>query len=232
MAMVNIAYFVDDTNLAMEELEPGCRLVDGKVVMVEEEVEADRAIPGDLRTAKVVQDIANSICETINMTVDCPSNHVSGWMPLLDLQVRVAADQSLDYKFYAKEVSNPLLLMGRSALPERVKRNSLVQQAMTRLRNTRRTLPWDTVADILTEFSLRLKWSGYNATYRAEVIVSAVTGHERLLAQVDRGERPLHRPREWVAEPRRRKKTLAKAAWFRPADTVTFIPATPGGHSS
>ena len=61
-AMVNITYFslylllfyVDETNLAMEELEPGCRLVDGKVVVVEEEVEADRAIPGDRRTARVV----------------------------------------------------------------------------------------------------------------------------------------------------------------------------------
>ena len=48
-------------------------------------------------------------------------------MPLLDLQVRVAADNSLDYKFYSKKVANPLLLMGRSALPERVKRISLVQ---------------------------------------------------------------------------------------------------------
>ena len=43
-AMVNITYFsiylllfyVDDTNLAMEELEPGSRLVDGKVLVVEE----------------------------------------------------------------------------------------------------------------------------------------------------------------------------------------------------
>jgi hypothetical protein len=90
-------------------------------------VEADRAIPGDRRTARVIQDIANSICETINMTIDCPSNHESGWMPLLDLQVRVAEDNSLDYKFYSKKVANPLLLMATSALPERVKRNSLVQ---------------------------------------------------------------------------------------------------------
>ena len=26
-----------------------------------------------------------------------------------------------------------------------------------------------------------------------------------------------------------RKKNIAKAAWYRPADTVVFIPATPGG---
>ena len=71
-----------------------------------------------------------------------------------------------------------------------------MQQAMTKLRNTRRTLPWDTVADTLTEFCMRLKWSGYNATYRAEVIYSAVMGYEELLAKVDRGERHLHRPRE------------------------------------
>ena len=163
------------------------------------------------------------------MTVDCPSNHESGWMPLLDLQVRVTSDNTLDYKFFSKKVANPLLLMKSSALPDRVKRDSLVQQAMTRLRNTRRTLPWQVAADTLTEFSLKLKWSGYNARYRAEVIQAAVTGYERLLAKVDRGERPLHRPREWNAEARRQKKLIQKAAWYRPAHTVTFIPATPDG---
>jgi hypothetical protein len=61
------------------------------------------------------------------------------------------------------------------------------------------------------------------------VLRDAVTGYERLLEQVDRGERPLHRPREWEAAARRRKKVLARAAWHRPADTVAFIPATPGG---
>ena len=78
-AMINITYFslyllffyVDDTNLAMEELEPGCRLVDGKVVVVKEEVEGDKSIPGDRRTALVIQEIANSVCKTIRMTIDC-----------------------------------------------------------------------------------------------------------------------------------------------------------------
>ena len=33
-----------------------------------------------------------------------------------------------------------------------------------------------------------------------------MTGYDRLLTRVDRGERPLHRPREWEAEARLRKK--------------------------
>ena len=163
------------------------------------------------------------------MEIDFPSNHEDGWMPLLDLQVQATGDNSLLYKFYSKKVSNPLLIMSNSALSEKTKRNSLVQQAMTRLRNTSRELPWDVRADSLTEFSLRMRWSGYSASYRAGVIRDAVLGFERLLERVDRGERPLHRPRGWQAAARRRKKMLSKAAWYRPADLVTFIPATPGG---
>ena len=150
-------------------------------------------------------------------------------MPLLNLQVRDKEDNSIDYKWYGKKVSNPLLMMSTSALSEKVKKNSLVQMALTRLSNTRRTLPWKVSSDILTEFSLRMKWSGYSENFRAEVIYAAVTGFERILDQVDRGERPLHRPRTWNAEARRKKKLISKGAWYRPADAVFFAPATPGG---
>ena len=45
----------------------------------------------------------------------------------------------------------------------------------------------------------------------------------------DRGENPLYRPRDWKQEDRLRTKQLKKASWFRPADSVAFFPATPGG---
>ena len=218
-------FYVDDVNLAMEEMAPGSRFINGKVEVVQEEVEGDRSISGDERTAKV---IANSICETVQMEIDFPSHYEDGWMPLLDLQIRENSDNSIDYKWFGKRVSNPLLIMKNSALSEKVKRDSLVQQAMTRLRNTRRTLTWRISADILTEFSLRMKWAGYNFIYRGEVIRAAVVGHDRLLEKVDGGERPLHRPREWNATERRKNKLLGKAAWYRPADVVLFVPATPG----
>ena len=67
---------MDDTGLAVEELEPGCRFIkeEGKVKVVEEEVEGDSRVPGDLRTAKVLADVANSIFDYIQFTVDCPYN--------------------------------------------------------------------------------------------------------------------------------------------------------------
>ena len=53
-------------------------------------------------------------------------------------------------------------------------------------------------------------------------------GYERQAAASDRGDKPLYRPREWKQEERLREKQLKKSAWFRPADSVAFFPATPG----
>ena len=70
--------YVDDNNLVMEELPPGTRLVEDKFTIVEEEVEGDSNIPGDKRTALLIQDLANTICPFLQMEADYPSNHTSG----------------------------------------------------------------------------------------------------------------------------------------------------------
>ena len=53
--------YVDDTNLAMAELEPGTRYVNGELVIIEKEVEADSRLSGDHRTSEVIQTVDNSI---------------------------------------------------------------------------------------------------------------------------------------------------------------------------
>ena len=81
----------------------------------------------------------------IQFTVDCPSNHPSGWMPLLATQVRVAADNTIDYKFFEKEISSKYVMMRNSAMSARVKMNCLTQEVIRRLRNTRESLNWDEI---------------------------------------------------------------------------------------
>ena len=111
------------TTLFMVYMLPlGSRFVEGKVVVVEEEVVvveeevgADMAVAGDRRMAAIIQAIANSIEPTVRMEVDFPSNYEDGWMPLLDLQVRETGNNLLLYKFYSKKVSNPLLILIKSA---------------------------------------------------------------------------------------------------------------------
>ena len=46
----------------------------------------------------------------------------------------------MEHKFYKKEVSNPLPMLASSAMPMKIKRNSLAQEGIRRLRNTSRSL--------------------------------------------------------------------------------------------
>ena len=54
-----------------------------------------------IRTAKVLQDIANSIDECIRVTYDTPENNDSGKLPVLDLEVWVH-NNVISHSFYKK----------------------------------------------------------------------------------------------------------------------------------
>ena len=111
-------------------------------------------------------EIANSV-SFLNLTVDSPSLHPSGFMPILDLQIKTENNQIV-YKFYKTEVSNNLVILNRSAMPRKVKRITCIQEVMRRLRNTKRKLSWSIKREILTEFSWLLYQSGYPEQFRVQ----------------------------------------------------------------
>ena len=82
----------------MEELHPGTRLENGVFVVKEDKVVEDKEVPGDERARRLMQELVNSICPFIKMTVDFPSANIFCWMPILDLQVQVGGDKTIDYK--------------------------------------------------------------------------------------------------------------------------------------
>ena len=88
-------------------------------------------------------------------------------MPILDLQIKVE-DGEIIYKFYKKSVSNKLTMVERSAMPMQIKRNSLVQEGIRRLRNTKK--------EIFSEYSFSLMLSGYSKEFRLNTIKAAAKG--------------------------------------------------------
>ena len=101
--------YVDDENVACEALAPGSRLIDGRVTVIESDIEIaqDLLIPEDIRTSRILLEIANSIYSWIQLTSDCPSQYPSKFMPILDIQCCMT-DNQIRFKFFKKPVSNPL----------------------------------------------------------------------------------------------------------------------------
>lgn len=221
--------YVDEQNLVVEALPPGSRFVENMIVIVDELVERDRIRPADEKTAQIIKEVANSVCPSTRMEVDYSSAHDSGWMPLLDIQVQIRnADGSVDWKFYKKEVSSSQFILNRSALPVSVKRQSLIQDGIRRLRNTRPSLVPELRQDLMKDLAEMMLISGYPESFRANVIIAALRGYANQVSASERGDTPLYRHRSWKENERRSRKNVKKASWFRPADTVIFVPSTPG----
>ena len=181
-----------------------------------------------IRTANIILEIANSISESTKLTVDCPSLNINNnyFMPILDIQVKVI-NNKIEYRFYKKSMSNHRVMLARSAMPPNIKRNSLAQEVIRRLRNTSRELPWSDKAAILTEFSHSMWSSGYSEQFRLEIIQAGVRGFENQCEVADSGGTPVHRPRTYNMEERAKKKMMTRTSWYRPFDAVLFLPGTP-----
>ena len=62
-------------------------LLQSRLDMEKVRVLKDRGVPGDLRKARIVQQIGNNICPLIQTTIDCPSKHPNNLMSILYLEV-------------------------------------------------------------------------------------------------------------------------------------------------
>ena len=92
----------------------------------------------------MLRDIANSVTPMLTWTCDFPSSHVSGKMPVLDIQIWVAETLTgtiTNYEFYRKPMSNPVAIPADSAVPNGVKFATYRQEVMRISRNTSLHLP-------------------------------------------------------------------------------------------
>ena len=131
-----------------------------KLMFDPERVEIDKQISDIERTVTVFSQVANSINDNIQVTVDHPDKHLDRKMPVLDLKVWVSSGQTpkVLHTFYKKPVASPYTIMKRSAILESTKRNTIFR----RLQHVSPECGLEECAKHLTEYSQTLRLSGYS----------------------------------------------------------------------
>ena len=102
----------------------------------------------DVRMMREVRKMANSIESDIQLTVDVPSENVDKKLPVLDLKMWVegrelengGSYEVVMHEFYEKQMVTPRVISRDSALPERVKRETLAQEIIRISKNTHECL--------------------------------------------------------------------------------------------
>ena len=224
--------YVDDVNLATEELPLGTRFSNGTLSIDEAAIEEDRHVPGDRRTMDIVKAIGNSVHPSIQLEIDVPSNHPDNRMPILDLKVWIEKKDGatkIVHEYYAKEVSSNAVIHAKSALSWQVKRSVLSQEVLRVLLNCSEDIIWEDRARHASKMVLRMQYCGYSQKFRYEVVESALKAYDVIQQQVRNGERPLYRPYDWNREGRDREKKEKRLCWYTKGgyESVIFVPSTP-----
>ena len=97
------------------------------------------------------------------------------------------------WRFFKKPVASKFFIMNRSAVPSKVKRATLAQEGLRRLRNTRPDLVVEDRVRLMEDLAEGMMLSGYPAPYRESIIRSALTGYRKQVEASRQGGRPLYR---------------------------------------
>ena len=260
--------YVDDINLVMEALGIGYRWngeqMEWKKEWENEDLEKGEEV--DKRTMREVRKMSDSILPFIKFKEEVASECPDGKIPMLDFQVwsEEVADESRTegkrtevlWEFYEKPVGSKLVIMEGSALPHRIKIQTLSQEIIRRMRNTSGKISKARRAEILTKFMMKMKRSGYSAKVRRNVALAGLKGYWTMVRTEEQGGRRVNRPKWEGASSRRFKKLAGKRNWFRKKgskngatigrggrgtgsnvgkkddkqiETVMFVPHTPNG---
>ena len=239
--------YVDDINVAIDQVPEGTVYVDGSVVKPQES-ESTQIDPVQLesgttssepdeRTFAIVQEMGNDIHTSIQLTKDVPSANEDSKVPILDLKCWTsqmtteegAAKYQILHEFYMKEVSSKSLIHREAALAIQSKRTILTQECLRVLKNCHEGVGWERISSHLSFFMARMQASGYDKEFRLQVLKSALNAFEEKKEESRTSGIPLNRPRSWRRMERRREREEKKKTWFQKngVESVMFVPATP-----
>ena len=147
---------MDDTTYACVAIDPGVRFENGELVKKDELVEEDRNVADDERTMNVLKDVANSIFDCVQFTVDYPSKNENGKVPILDLEIAVVDNQMI-HEHFEKPCAAKMVIPFQSAHSRKMKMAVLVEEGVRRLRNTARGLDEEKRRSVMEKWSRKLR---------------------------------------------------------------------------
>ena len=193
----------------------------------------------DRNTMEKLQNVANTIHPSIQVTIDYPSIHTNKRLPVLDLEMWMDTVKQQNgntkhqvlHSHYMKPMASKHVINKQSALPDNIKENILVTDLVRIQRNISQNCPSEERTKHIQHFLDRMQFSGYSALERAKTYKKANKRFNTMLERDRLGTTPLYRHKEWNRVARDKEKWKKQRSWFRGKrkqyETTLFIDATP-----
>ena len=184
----------------------------------------DKELSGLEITKRIVEGTMKGLEEYLVLTMETESDFENGWLPTLDTELKVTADNMVQYRFYEKPTNPNTVLHMRTAMAEDSKIRSLSNEVIRRLLNTSEDVPDSVRCEILDRFAQKLYNSGYGLYQIRRIILGGIKGYEGMRRTSRRGGRKMHRSAGESSQLRAKKKLTEKSEWFRKTKSLTSDP--------
>ena len=124
----------------------------------------------------------------------------------------------------------PFLILERSAIPNKIKRETLLQEGLRRLRNIDNQISEEENINIMTDFSNSMRISGYSQIVRFETIKGIMMRQRQVELEIIEGVRKRYRSGAEIRSQKSSKMGKSLNTWFlRAGNTCTLsVQCTPG----
>ena len=211
--------YVDDSNLATNPLQLGCRYENNQLVIKKELIEKDKGEKPDKLTARILKEIANTITKMIQMEEDVASNYTDNKLPILDLKVWLEKEEDLvaiRHEFFKKPMASKTTLRAKTAYPTSQLRSIMVEEVLRRMRNCHPDMKKEDRGKHITEFAKEMMISGHSEKFRQVVINKAKNKFDRQLKDHLEGTKSLYRSRqERERDIMKKGGKSSKDSWYR-----------------
>ena len=215
--LAGIAMYFFDIDLAKNIEEDNMQLNLHRRYMDDENIVVDvEDVPGvdrhvlETNISNRLKSIADQIFPNMfTVTVDFPTNHPDGKMPLLDLKVWVDHESNIIYhEHYRKPVSYRGIIWYESGIPMKMKSNIILNDGLRRLTNCSPDLDIDKKLFWLSELNLFMLQAGYNERYRRKMTNKIVGIYLNMLDKHLSGS-------NMYSNSMKRNKKDDKTSWFK-----------------
>ena len=128
--------YMDDGRVCLPAIKKGWRWVEGELCWTKdwEDEDADRS--PDWVTKKALTDSMQEVLSFLRFTTEIGEEFEGGWLPTLDVSLKVDGRGQVMWKFYEKPTTSETTVQGRSAMGAKTKAQILANDLVRRLLNT------------------------------------------------------------------------------------------------
>ena len=138
--------YMDDGRVCLPSIKLGWRIVgEGKeekliFTSIWEKEDQDQQVTREELTKRILLHTMNGVEEYLNFTAKVGGEYEGGWLPTLDMDIRVTDQNEVVYRQYEKPINSKRTPQKTSAMGENTQQQILSKTMIRRLRNTSESL--------------------------------------------------------------------------------------------